>query len=80
MIVAVPEQTRCLFTPMGPANPPPPYWASVTWWHWWCSTCRRTSKPRALFSHAPSALEMGDRHEEREQCQDGQLLLFGGVR
>lgn len=83
MILAVPEQHIATFTPVGGPNSGVPYEAPVTWFHWWCSTCGRISKPRALFSHAHAALDMGERHEQREQCHDGQLSLFaiaGGAR
>ena len=76
MIIAVPVAERGWFTPVGPVPAPPPYEAQVVWWHWSCTSCGRLSKPRALFSHAISALEMGEYHERDNQCQDGQLQLF----
>jgi hypothetical protein len=79
MIIAIPVQERCLFTPMGgtAVNPPPPYWGVVTWWHWWCSTCGNESRPRAMFSHASGALDRGAYHEQKYGCRpDGQQSLF----
>lgn len=78
MIIAIPEQERVLFTPMGVFPAPPPYWGVTTWWHWSCTDCGAVSKPIALFSHPDGALERGHNyHLAREQCDVvGQLALF----
>jgi hypothetical protein len=76
MIVALAVTTRCEFHPVGPSPAPPPYTGSITWWHWQCTICGAQSRPRALFSHERDALQMGERHADREQCRDGQLALF----
>lgn len=84
MIIAVPEQRIGEFHPYGGTGPlRPPYKQAITWWHWWCTTCRRATKPGVAFSGPAAALEMGGHHEERAQCQVlGQLELFavGGAR
>jgi hypothetical protein len=86
VIIAVPQQSMGEFHPMGGTGAVrlPPYKALITWHTWFCTTCRVASKPGNLWQGAASALQMGEHHEGRAQCQRlGQLELFslaGGAR
>lgn len=73
MIIAVPLQRTEVFSGIGI----PQHTAVVTWYRWWCTSCRVPSGPANAWSHASYALQMGEHHEQRAQCQTlGQLSLF----
>lgn len=79
MIIAVPEQETVWASGIGI----PEHQATLTWYRWWCSVCRVSSR-YAKASHADLALRQGDYHLEVAQCHVvGQLALFalaGGAR
>jgi hypothetical protein len=79
MILAVPEQHTTVASGAGI----PERTTVLTWWRWWCSSCRAGSDGRS--SHPDMALRSGDRHADAEQCDVvGQMALFalvaGGAR
>jgi hypothetical protein len=78
VIVAVPEQQTVVASGIGI----PAYATVLTWYRWWCSSCRVLA-PGVTASHAVLALSQGDHHLAAEQCHvSGQLALFpaGGAR
>lgn len=76
MIIAVPTVTVLRFYRM--ARTHDYYDAQSVWWHFACTTCGTTGLDiPTRCSHALGALEQGEYHEQKYQCQEGQLLLFG---
>lgn len=72
-LLAIPREQVC---DMHPPWPLKPYSTTLIWWSWECD-CGVRSDPANAWSGPASALDRGEYHQERTQCQVvGQLALF----